>query len=250
MLFNNKRLFKKTLLILIGIICIAFLFKGSFFLKDYASQQVEQYRFNKEGGTQTTFEVDMANVSANDRINILGQEKDIVENRIYLLGIPPLVSTSVKNGKYEIIVRITNKQKSDLIAKLIGTTAKLDFRLEDPNGKIASRSTGLSGNNVKISQVEEDSPAGIWTVNILLNERGKAILSDITKQNIGKNLALYLDGKLIIAPTIQSQITTGNVSINGNFTEEQAKTLEIELNASAIPAPIKILEQQYIKPKL
>ena len=79
---------------------------------------------------------------------------------------------------------------------------------------------------------------------------GASKFAEITKRNVGKPVAIFLDDQLVSAPTVQQEIIGGNAVITGQFTTEEAKNLSIQLNAGALPVPIKILEQRSIGPTL
>ena len=70
--------------------------------------------------------------------------------------------------------------------------------------------------------------------------------SEITARNIGKPLAIFLDGQIVTAPNVENAITDGKAVITGNFTVDEAKKLVIQLNAGALPVPVKIVEQRSV----
>jgi preprotein translocase subunit SecD len=78
------------------------------------------------------------------------------------------------------------------------------------------------------------------------NNEGKKLFADITSKNIGKRIAIFLDGQAISAPVVQTAITDGTAIISGNFTPEDAKQLATRLNSGALPVPIKLISQQNV----
>ena len=79
-----------------------------------------------------------------------------------------------------------------------------------------------------------------------LNDQGAKLFGQITQANLGRTVAIYLDGLPISTPTVQSAITDGHAVISGNFTPEEAKTLVARLNSGALPVPIQLISQQTI----
>jgi protein-export membrane protein SecD len=112
-------------------------------------------------------------------------------------------------------------------------------------------STGLSGKNLKNAMVEFQSQ-GISEprVGIEFDAEGTELFSELTKKNLGKSIAIYLDGEIISAPTVQAEITNGEAVITGNFTIDEAKNLVKRLNEGALPVPINLISQQSVEASL
>ncbi|NTV02529.1 MAG: protein translocase subunit SecD [Chlorobiaceae bacterium] len=87
-------------------------------------------------------------------------------------------------------------------------------------------------------------------VNMSMNDEGTSKWARITGANIGKQIAIVLDGAVYSAPVVQSRIPNGNSVINGISSLEEAKDLEIILKAGALPAPVRILEERTVGPSL
>ena len=83
-------------------------------------------------------------------------------------------------------------------------------------------------------------------IGITFNEVGSALFAKITKENIGKPLAIFLDGAPISAPIIQSEITGGEAVINGRFSVKEARELARNLNLGALPVPIELVSTETI----
>lgn len=107
-------------------------------------------------------------------------------------------------------------------------------------------STGLSGKQLTRAAVQFDQQTGAAEVNLTFNADGKKLFSDITTRNVGKPLAIFLDGSPISVPTVSQAITTGTAVITGNFTLPEAKQLAQRLNSGALPVPIHLLTQQNV----
>ena len=110
--------------------------------------------------------------------------------------------------------------------------------------------TGLSGKNLKRADVQFMSQSGKPEVGIEFDSEGAKIFADLTKENIGKQIAIFLDGQVISAPTVQSEITDGKAVITGNFSLDEAKKLAQRLNEGALPVPITLIGQQSVEASL
>jgi preprotein translocase subunit SecD len=78
------------------------------------------------------------------------------------------------------------------------------------------------------------------------DSEGTKLFSDLTTANVGKQIAIFLDGQVLSAPTVQTPITNGEAIISGNFTAQTAKELATRLNSGALPVPIKLISQQNV----
>jgi protein-export membrane protein SecD len=107
-------------------------------------------------------------------------------------------------------------------------------------------SSGLSGKQLKRASVTFDSTTRKPQVSLEFNDEGKALFAAITKRNLGKPVAIFLDGVPISIPTVQSEITDGSAVITGSFGASEAKLLATRLNSGALPVPIKLISQQTI----
>ncbi len=110
--------------------------------------------------------------------------------------------------------------------------------------------TGLTGKNLKKSSVEFDSQTGNPEISLEFDDKGAELFSQITKRNIGKNVAIFLDGAPISVPRVQEAIEGGKARITGTFTITEAKKLSLSLRAGALPVPIELIYQENIGPSL
>jgi len=110
--------------------------------------------------------------------------------------------------------------------------------------------TGLSGKNLKTANVQFMSQSGKPEVGIEFDSEGTKLFADLTKENVGKQIAIFLDGQVISAPTVQTSITDGKAVITGNFTLDEAKKLAQRLNEGALPMPITLIGQQSVEASL
>ncbi len=111
--------------------------------------------------------------------------------------------------------------------------------------------TGLSGKNLTNSTTDfQNQGLTEPVVSIQFDAEGTKLFADLTKKNMGKQIAIFLDGQIISAPTVQAEITDGKAIISGNFTIDSAKALAKRLNEGALPVPINLVSQQSVEASL
>jgi protein-export membrane protein SecD len=110
--------------------------------------------------------------------------------------------------------------------------------------------TELSGKQLKRSSVQFDPNSGAPNVVLDFNSEGAELFGKLTESHVGEPIAIFLDGQIISAPTVQQAIFGGQAVITGDFTLDEAKLLAQNLNAGALPVPIHLLSQQTIGPTL
>lgn len=111
-------------------------------------------------------------------------------------------------------------------------------------------STGLTGTQLKAAAVVFDPNTNQPQVQLQFNPEGTDLFAEITERNVDKTVAIYLDGQIISAPTVQTEISNGEAVITGDFTIEEAKELVKRLNAGALPVPITLVSQYQVGPTL
>ncbi len=211
-----------------------------------------------QGGMQVVLQADMSGISAEDRSNALESAREVINRRVDMYGISePLVQTSQRGDEYRIIVELAGIDDPQQALALVGTTAQLDFRLQEATESATASdsaqvllnqfvSTGLTGKELQRSTVQFDPQTGEPVVSLEFNDEGRDIFADVTKNHTGEILAIFLDDFPVMFPQIQSAILDGKAVISGNMTLEEAKNLNIQLNAGALPVPITVLEQRNI----
>lgn len=112
------------------------------------------------------------------------------------------------------------------------------------------KSTKLTGSELQSARVDFDQRTGAIQVALQFNDEGTKLFADLTKRNIGKPIAIYLDGNAISVPTVSTEIPNGQAVISGNFNVNDAKLLARRLQAGALPVPIKLIAQQTVGPSL
>ena len=123
-------------------------------------------------------------------------------------------------------------------------------RADEPDTTIlVERDVAMTGENITDARVGYDE-IGQPLVDLRLNGRGAAVFEKLTAENVGRAMAIVLDGKVYSAPVIQERIGGGRCSISGSFTVEEASDLAVILRAGSLPAPVTLLEERSVGPSL
>ncbi len=219
-----------------------------------------------QGGVHLVYRADTSGLSADEVPDALAGVRDVIEKRVNSFGVSePVVQTNRVGDEQRVIVELAGIHDSDQAIELIGETPQLDFRREvseeeavqqynlddtsEITGPVFER-TKLTGKYLKHSTVSFDQVTGTPQVNLEFNDEGKELFAELTKENLNKRIAIYLDGVPVSAPVVQSEITNGHAVISGGFTVQEAKDLAQSLNAGALPVPIELIGQQTVGPSL
>lgn len=217
-----------------------------------------------QGGSHLEYQADFTNIAPADQPDALNAVRDTIERRVNSFGVAePLVQVT---GKDRIIVELPGIKDINQAIDQIGATPTLNFEVENPNASSSTPATidangkvnvaaqnpwmptGLSGKQLQKATVDYQQGSGLNQVVVRLqfNSEGTKLFSQITSANLGKPVAIFLDGQLLSAPTVQSAITDGTAVISGSFTLDQAKALATSLNSGALPVPIHLISQQTV----
>jgi preprotein translocase subunit SecD len=235
------------------------LFKGEF-KKDFV------LGLDLAGGAALTYSVDTTqlpkDVNVEDSVSSL---RDVIERRVNLFGVrEPTVTTSYSRlaNEWRLVVELPGVSDTDQAAKLIGETPVLEFRTEKKDAKPLSASstiydlinnferTELTGTYLKKATLMFDQTSNRPLVELAFDDKGTELFAKITKENIGKQVSIFLDGVPISSPTVNEEITLGKAVISGNFTIDEARTLVGRLNSGALPVPIKLLGKSVVEASL
>lgn len=212
-----------------------------------------------QGGTQLVLETQMDKIAAGEKDTALESAKEVIERRVNLFGVSEaVVQTSKLGERRRILVDLPGVQDASKAAELVGRTAQLEFRERPatPSGEATSsgipeiffyQPTGLKGSDLKKAQVVYGQGADTGPqVQLQFTPEGSKKFAEITKRNVGKPVAIFLDQDPVSAPIVNQEILSGDAIISGKFSVEEAKQLAVQLNAGALPVPIKIVEQRVI----
>ena len=192
----------------------------------------------------------------------LKQSIEIVRRRIDDVGTKE--PTILQRGEKRILVELPGLKDPERIKKLLGKTAQLNFRLVSENSEFGvdeivsetgevlkiSKRIIMSGENLVDAQPSIQNQRNEPTVSFTLDRLGSQKFGRATTDNVGKRLAIVLDGKIISAPNINEPITSGNGMISGNFSFQEATDLALLLRSGALPTPLNIVEERTVGPDL
>lgn len=236
---------------------IDFYFLGRHIYKDYQLRQ----GLDIQGGMQVVLEAEMSEIPDEDKATALEAAREVIAKRVDLYGISESsIQTSKANEQNRLIIELPGVSDPAQALELVGKTALLEFKLQreltQEEAIEATMSpqiwfdsfvdTGLTGKQLKKSQAQLDPQTSRPIISLEMNEEGRELFADITKQNVDEVLAIFVDGMPIMTPVISTPILDGKAVINGDFTVEEAKNLAIQLNAGALPVNIRVLEQKNI----
>ncbi|HUC01715.1 MAG TPA: protein translocase subunit SecD [Candidatus Paceibacterota bacterium] len=240
----------------LSLIIILAIIAGIFVYPKGLGNKVEPWKLGLDlvGGSHLVYQIDLSNVSSTDQSSVVSGLRDVIEKRVNLFGVSePNIYTSQTGNQAQLFVDLAGiSNVSDAINE-IGQTPLLQFETVATSTATSSPTytpTNLTGQYVTGAQLTFDPTTNAPQVSISFNSQGAQIFQEITGANVGKPLAIFLDGQLIEAPTVQQEITGGNAVISGGFTVSSAQQLVQRFNAGALPAPITLVSQQTISPTL
>jgi protein-export membrane protein SecD len=192
----------------------------------------------------------------------LKQSIEIVRRRIDDVGTKE--PTILQRGEKRILVELPGLKDPERIKTLLGKTAKLNFRMVSENSEFGvdkliseigeplkiSKRIVMSGENLIDAQPSIQNQQNEPTVSFTLDRIGSQKFGRATTDNVGKRLAIVLDGKIISAPNINEPITSGKGVISGNFTFQEATDLALLLRSGALPTPLDVVEERTVGPDL
>jgi preprotein translocase subunit SecD len=202
---------------------------------------------------------------------VVDQSVEIIGRRVNAMG---LVEPSIqRQGADRVLVQVPGLGNPEELIKVIGTTAKLTFRLVDtsmtveqalqgrppPESEIVYGSKSenrqpyllekrviVSGEELTDAQPGFDQRTSEPIVTFKFNTSGARKFAQVTQENVGRPFAIVLDDEVISAPVIREPILGGTGQISGNFTVESANNLAILLRAGALPAKLTVIEQRVV----
>lgn len=193
-----------------------------------------------QGGTHVVLEaVDTEQAQVND--DAMNRVIAIMEKRVNALGLTePIVQ---REGERRVIIELPGVKDPDAAIKTIGKTAMLEFRDEDGN-------TVLTGTDLKDAQASTNPQTGQNVVNLEFSDEGAQKFADLTMKNVGRTIAILLDGEVLTAPNVREPILGGRAEITGQKTLEEAQNLAVVLRSGALPVKVEIIETRTVGPTL
>jgi preprotein translocase subunit SecD len=231
------------------------------------------------GGSHLVYRADLASTTPSERQDSMDALRDVIERRVNLFGVAePLVQ--IENGatpeEGRLIVELPGVTDVNRAIAMIGATPVLEFRTERTDGKTQAildaiakaqqaaqqgkpvlddpllkedpyEQTQLTGRFLDKATLEFNSTTHQPIISLAFNNEGAQLFAKLTKENIGKVLAIYLDGAPISTPVVREEITGGKAQITGVFTPDEAKQLVGRLNSGALPVgKMELLSTQSI----
>ncbi|MBI4034164.1 MAG: protein translocase subunit SecD [Candidatus Brennerbacteria bacterium] len=249
---NRKRLVF-FLIVLIVVSVLAGLFDYEPLFKKWSSFRPWQLGLDLAGGSFLIYEIDLNGVEVLDRDSVVRGLRDVVERRVNLFGVrEPKVYTEESGGASRLVVELAGVGDVSEAIKQIGETPFLEFQeiVSSEGDLVAFAPTGLTGRYVKGAQLGFDQITREAQVFLEFTSEGAGIFEEVTGRNVGKPLCIFLDGELRSVeedcPIVQTRISGGNAQITGRFTIDEARGLVERFNAGALPAPIRLINQQTI----
>jgi preprotein translocase subunit SecD len=207
----------------------------------------------------------------------LKQNITTLHNRVNELGVAePVIQ---QQGADRVVVQLPGVQDTAKAKDIIGRTATLEVRLVNESAEaqaalsggavpfgserylerngapvIVFRQVVLTGDNLNDAQAGFDSQTQEPAVHLTLDAKGARIFKDVTRENVGKRMAILLfekgRGEVVTAPVIRSEIGGGRVQISGRMTTQEANDVALLLRAGSLAAPMEIIEERTIGPSL
>jgi preprotein translocase subunit SecD len=240
------------------------------------------------GGTELIYQADLEGIAPEDIDSVMESLREVIERRVNdqnvagVLGVLDPVVQVEKTGfltgetNYRLIVELPGVSDLDKAREFIAETPLLEFKLmksEDEQETSTAQvdeegvltlsqedlfiDTSLTGQFLEDARFELSGGGGHVgggpiepTVSIRFNEEGSELFASITKENVGRVLAIFLDGEPVSLPVIREEIRAGQAQISGNFTPDEAKELARNLKLGATPVPIELLSAQKVGPIL
>jgi len=205
--------------------------------------------------------------------NAMTVARDVVRRRIDPSGTREV--TVINQGSDRILVQVPGIDDPESLKRLIGQTARLEFKLVDQNadaGQVAqgrapagsqvlpmadgsgaiavARRAMVSGEQISSAAQAFDPQSGAPVVTIRFDSAGARRFGRTTTENVGKPFAIILDNKVLSAPNINEPILGGTAQISGGFTVETANELAVSLSSGKLPVKLDVIEERTVGPEL
>jgi preprotein translocase subunit SecD len=198
--------------------------------------------------------------------------RDVIDRRINALG--TLEPTIIRQGASRILVQVPGLQDPEALKRLIGRTARLEFKLVSEIPNVTCQTRPPPGNQVlryaeggenaciavqrraiitgdRIANAVQDfEETGLPAVRVSFDTAGSHSFARVTQANVGKRFAIILDNVVISAPSIREPIMGGTASISGSFTVETANQLAISLRSGRLPVELRVVEERSVGAEL
>ncbi len=217
-----------------------------------------------KSGSHVVYKAETSTLAAEEVSGAMETLREVIERRTNLFGVSePLVQVErgglLGGGENRLIVELPGITDLTQATALIGATPLLEFKLMRPEAEKLSEeelnkktvneifvTTELTGRFLSKSQLQFDQNTGEPIVLLNFNSEGATLFAKITKENVGRILAIFLDGVPVSTPVVRQEITGGSAQISGGFTPREARDLVRNLNYGALPVPISLVSTQTV----
>ncbi len=192
-----------------------------------------------QGGTHVVLEAEDTDAAkVND--DAMNRVVTIMSKRVNELGLAePIIQ---REGDRRVIIELPGVKDPDQAIKTIGKTAMLEFKDEDGN-------VALTGTDLKDAQAATNQN-GQNVVNLEFTDEGAKKFADLTSKNVGRTIAILLDGEELTAPNVREPILGGKAEISGQKSLQEAQNLAVVLRSGALPVKVNIIETRTVGPTL
>lgn len=222
-----------------------------------------------KGGVHLVYKADTSGLAETDIEGSMDALRDTIERRINVLGVSePVIQVENAPGTaapHRLIVELPGVTDIGQALDTIGKTPFLEFKLVNdevmsqltattsPTSSLfaaAFASTSLKGEHIVRADVVFQPTTNRPAVTLTFSDQGKEIFAKLTRENVGRSLAIFLDGQLMEAPVINEEIRDGKAEISGSYDVKTARELSRNISYGALPVPISLLSTESIGPSL
>ena len=193
-----------------------------------------------QGGTHVVLEAEDTDIAKVDD-DAMQRVVSIMERRINELGLTePIIQ---REGARRVIIELPGIKDPDRAIQTIGKTAMLEFKDEEGN-------TLLTGTDLKDAQAAMNPQNNQAVVNLEFSSEGAEKFANATLMNVGRTIAILLDGEILTNPVVREPIMGGRAEISGQRDLQEAQSLAILLRSGALPVKVNIIETRTVGPSL
>ncbi len=244
----KRRIFFLSLIIIIAAAA------GIFIYPNWIGGKVMPWKLGLDltGGSHLVYEIDLSQIKSGEKASVVSGLRDVIEKRVNLFGVSePQVTTAKSGESYRLTVELAGIKDVKEAINQIGLTPFLEFsevavQGEGKDAQMFFIPTEVSGKYIKGATIDFDRVTRAPYVSLEFNEDGAKIFESLTERNVGKQIAVLLDGQPVEVATVKEKISGGKAMLTGQFTFQEAKQLVSRFNAGALPAPIKLVSQSTI----
>jgi protein-export membrane protein SecD len=213
-----------------------------------------------KGGAHLVYQADVSDIAPNEISDAMSGLRDVIERRVNAFGVgEPLIQIQEKgmlktaeHREQRLIVALPGVTDVEQAIAMIGETPFLEFRTEVENIEEgmnileAYEATDLTGRYLEKAILDFNSTTYAPEISIEFDDEGAELFKNMTAENVGKTIAIFLDGFPVSMPRVNEEISGGKAQITGQFSADEAKQIVKDLNSGALPIPIKLISQQKV----